>query len=253
MPPKPFTATVVEKITYTADVFDLILRPDAASGFDFVSGQFVTVDVPTTDGKKLFRAYSIASSPTRLARDGVFTLNIKRAVTVDAAGVTHVGRGSGYLFETKVGDTLRLIGPAGVLPFDAVDPSPLILVGTGTGIAPLIAMIEYLTDVGSTRPVTLYFGVRYLDDVFYTHELAAFAQRNSHFTFHIAISRPPEAVNHSFEVGRLTEVIAADYSSSIDSSTHAYVCGGTASSHAIRDTLIELGCDPKKIHVEGYG
>lgn len=251
MPPQTFTATVVHRRELAPDYFELTFAVDGMRQFVFTPGQFVTLRVPAIGTlPPTARAYSIASAPRG---DTTFDLCIKLVHGTQADGTSFVGRGSGLLNDLQSGMRADFIGPSGVMPFDACGEHDWLLLGTGTGVAPVKAIAEHLVNVGCTRKIHFYLGVRHLSDVFYVAELQTLAARHSQFTFSIGISRPPEQGVSPYRAGRLPELLATDFPTGIHSDCAAYVCGGVAASQGIKATLLELGLPAASIHVEGYG
>lgn len=233
------------------DYFELTFAVDGASRFVFTPGQFVTLRAPASGAlPPTARAYSIASAPRP---DNTFDLCIKLVHGTGVDGVHYVGRGSGLLYSLQQGMQAQFIGPSGVMPFDATAQHDVLLLGTGTGIAPVKAIAEHLTNLGAPQRIHFYFGVRYVTDVFYEAELRELAARNPRFTFSIGVSRPLAPDAAPYRVGRLPELVAADIEQGLASSMVAYVCGGTVASQGIKAKLLELGLPVENIHVEGYG
>jgi ferredoxin-NADP reductase len=244
--PFPFTAELMTHRDLAPDIFELTFRLHEPTRIKFRPGQFVSVRVSPT----VWRVYSIASAPTR--EDGrEFQLCIKLFKEKKEDGAEYIGKGSGYLKNLQVGDVVEFFGPGGNMPFEADDQDDLILAGTGTGLAPLKSIAEYLTDLGSSRKMRLYLGVRFVEDVFYVQDMQELARRNPNFKFIHACSRAPE--DHPGRCGRLPDILAADYPDGVPAGTTAYICGGTKSSYGIRSQLVKLGMPEEKVHVEGFG
>jgi CDP-4-dehydro-6-deoxyglucose reductase len=149
-------ARVLEKTFLADNVVRLRLKLPAAQRLQFLAGQYV--DVLLEHGKR--RAFSIASSPSL---ENEFELHIR-----------HVEGGdfTGYVFdELKERDILRFEGPLGNFFVRNDEPErPMIMMGGGTGFAPLKSMIESLIEQGDRREIHLYWGARtpaelYLDDL----------------------------------------------------------------------------------------
>ena len=115
--------------------------------FDFIPGQFVTLDLPIHEKpNKRWRSYSIASWP-----DGSNTFEL---MIVLAQG----GLGTSFLFDFKnisVGSELTLRGPQGVFTLPEKLDKDLFLVCTGTGIAPFRSMVNYIWLPQKRRPFIL--------------------------------------------------------------------------------------------------
>ncbi len=138
----------------SADVMAVFLRLPAIEAFNYRAGQYL--DVILSGGRR--RSFSIASAPC----DGrLLELHVRRAST---SGFT------AQLFSPSVAGTLlRIEGPLGQFWFREESPRPALMVGGGTGYAPLRAMLRQLLASGSPRTITLYWGGRTLADL-YEHD-----------------------------------------------------------------------------------
>ena len=149
----PQDAEVVSVDPLAADVVRLRLRP--AAPLAYRAGQFVTL--LRADG--LARSYSLAGLPT----DDTLELHVR---------VLPHGRMSQWIAtQLRPGETLRLRGPEGDCFYSPGEPAqPLLLVGTGTGLAPLVGIVRDALAAGHTGPLTLIHGAvtpagHYLVDV----------------------------------------------------------------------------------------
>ena len=136
--------------------------------FSFIPGQFVSFS-DSVDGKKVTRAYSIASEP----HGTLFELCLNRVKE---------GKLSPRLFEMQVGNTIEMQGPLGY--FVLRNPlSDSVLVATGTGIAPFRAMLKPALARESGHQFTLIFGVRYEHNLMYREEFERLAAQHPNFRF----------------------------------------------------------------------
>jgi CDP-4-dehydro-6-deoxyglucose reductase len=142
-------ALIVSKTMVSDIVMEIRLQ---AVDMEFRPGQFVTVRFKDDIGF-FNRAYSIVE-----LKDGVLTL----CVTLLSGG-----RGSSFLANYDVGSQVEITEPKGDFCLQDT-PNPKVFVGTGTGLAPLIAMMESCPDVKKT----LYFGQRKEKDLFYLERMA---------------------------------------------------------------------------------
>ena len=200
----PFTATVVKNECLTKDeehndtrhiVLDL-----GDSGFRYVDGQSIGVIPAGTDANgKAFkqRIYSIASgSYGDDGKNQTLTLCIKRANTVDAETNTiYKGVCSNYLCDAQVGDKVHCTGPLGrVLLMPKDESTRLILLATGTGIAPFRGFLRTIFDQHKSWSggIDLYFGCRYKKNALYFNELndeiLQMKNANIDFNIHYAFS-----------------------------------------------------------------
>jgi len=186
-PNSPLTARVIEHRRLTAEdscndvrhiVYDI-----SGSDLRYVEGQSIGVLPPGMDanGKPhKLRLYSIASPG--VGDDGAgktLTVCVKRAITIDEeTGKTYQGVCSTFLCDLKVGDTSNLTGPVGkafVMP-DTPNAN-LIMVATGTGIAPFRAFLSrrYKQQKHESGQSWLFFGAQSRKDYLYSDELEAYA------------------------------------------------------------------------------
>jgi ferredoxin-NADP reductase len=163
--------TVLEE---TADIRTFRLaRPE---GFDFKAGQFLTVRV-RVDGKDQVRCYSISSAPE--AR-GFLEISVKRQGLVSNA-----------LHATlRPGSSLSARPPAGAFVYPDDDDRPLVLLGGGVGITPLISMLRQAVALHPQRPVTLIQSARTVEDLAFADELRVIERRFPHVRWVPALTGP---------------------------------------------------------------
>ncbi|HVG41440.1 MAG TPA: FAD-dependent oxidoreductase, partial [Chitinophagaceae bacterium] len=160
---QPWRTGIVTKIideTYNTRRF-WIQIPELSS-FDFIPGQFVTIDLPIHEKpNKRWRSYSIASWP-----DGTNTFELLIVLLEGGAGTT-------YLFnEVKEGTELTLRGPQGVFVLPQPIEKDLYFICTGTGIAPFRSMVHYMSlHSVPHQNIYLIFGTRSQKDLVYYSEM----------------------------------------------------------------------------------
>ena len=164
----------IERMDRVADdVMAVFLRLPAVEEFNYRPGQYL--DVMLSGGRR--RSFSIASAPG----DGrLLELHVRRA---SRSGFT------GQLFDSlRSGTLLRIEGPLGQFWLRNESPRPPLMVGGGTGYAPLRAMLRQLIAGGDRRPVSLYWGGRGLADL-YEHEwLRQLEQQRPGFSYRPVLS-----------------------------------------------------------------
>jgi NAD(P)H-flavin reductase len=196
MKPIVFTATVLSN-EYIAEetrktIFEI--SSDHKDTFVFTTGQFVNLMLLDENGKKIMRGYSIASSASRLPR---FELCVK---------VIENGRGSGLIDRLQVGDTAEFMGPFG--HFGQKSPEKnLLMVATGTGIAPMKAIIDELAEKNFPTPTTLVFGIREKKYAPYLEYFEKLQKEHENFSFHLWVSRPSSSEESIGEKGRVTDFL----------------------------------------------
>jgi ferredoxin-NADP reductase len=241
-----FTAELISHRDLTSNIFEVEFKALDSKNFTFEVGNYTSLKVNDNRKPLVFRAYTFASTPNNKK---TFKLLIK--LFCDESGV--VGRGSGFLYSLKIGDKVEFIGPAGKNKFavDLNSTKQLLLLGTGTGIAPFFAIAQKMSFEKSKRQIKLFFGVSYPQDIFYRSEFAELKKINPNFDFQIAVSRPPE--NYSDLTGRLPEILENEFSTGIPNNVEAKVCGSEISAAGIKAKLLKLGLPEEQIEAEGFG
>lgn len=230
---------VVHTTLMTPNVRRIAFRPVDGPRLHHLAGQWIKLEL----GEGLARDYSIATAEGRseLGPD-VFELYV---TLVDG------GPGSTRLHALAVGDEVSGLGPNGLfVREDGHRATPALFVATGTGLAPLRAMLDetlHASD-GSTPPCTLLFGCRTENDVIARDELSAWAHAHPRFRYEITLSRPDERWT-----GRTGYVQSHLASLVTTPETHVYVCGLRKMIDEVRQTLkTSLGFDRRFIHSERY-
>jgi len=241
------TATLYKKTILTEDTYEFKFKTDLP--FTYETAQFVTIKVPSTDGKMLMRSYSISCSPTQ----DYFELCVK---------LLPEGKGSFYLRNLAEGQKIEFLGPSGRFKFESpktiedAEKKTVFLIATGTGIAPIKAMIEDELAKGSIQRMHLIFGVRYIKDVFYREVFEKLAIKHSNFTFDITVSRPeetvsiPESQSWNMKKGRVTDILKE---LNIDPlHTEAYICGLKEMIEETNTILLKKRLPEGAIHFERF-
>ena len=199
------TAKVSIKQSLSADIMRLVLA--FAGDFTFRAGQFV--NLKRQDG--LTRSYSIANAPTV---DKALEFHIKRLPN---------GRFSAWVHdELAIGDELKVSEAKGTchyLPGNAAQP--MLLVGTGSGLAPLIGIVNDALGNGHSGPIQLYHGSRDPEGLYLIDEIQSLAETHANFSYTPCISGDKSGL--PFTKGRAHEVAL----SSTESLTgwRVYLCG----------------------------
>lgn len=200
---------------------------------DFLAGQFVSF-TELVEGKKVTRAYSIASQP----HGNIFELCLNRV---------QEGKLSPRLFDMQVGDTIEMQGPLGYFVV-RTPPSDSLFVATGTGIAPFRGMLKEHLPRDRDHKFTLLFGVRHERNLMYREEFEHMERHFSNFRFWPTLTRPePAWTGRSGRVQSHLEE-ALDDRRDID----VYICGMKAMVDDVRQRLKAMGFDRKQIIYEKY-
>lgn len=209
--------------------------------FDFTAGQFITMDLPIGDKRlQRWRSYSIASAP-----DGSNVLELCIVRSSEGAGTR-------YLFEEIApGATLKFKGPDGGFVLPAQIDKDLVLIGTGTGVAPFRSMIRDLINSGRPhRKVHLIFGTRDEAGILYRDEFEALARETDWFRYEVALSRQSDWPGHK---GHVHGIYMEQYQA-VRSDVDFYLCGwSNMIDEAVANLMLKLGYDRSQIHYELYG
>jgi ferredoxin-NADP reductase len=232
-------ARVVELIDETADVRSIVLDPPDWLGHQ--AGQHVDVRLTAEDGYQAQRSYSIASTP----EDEHLVLTVQRLED---------GEVSPYLVgELRVGDELELRGPiGGYFVWDVPLGGPLLLVGGGSGIVPLRAMLYHRAALRSAVPARLLYSARTLADVIYREELIGVEADHQGADIRITLTREQPTNWHGY-AGRIDRSLLEEVAWAPSERPLTYVCGPTGLVEAVASTLVELGHEPSRIKTERFG
>jgi ferredoxin-NADP reductase len=192
-------------------------------------GQHYDVRLTAPDGYRAQRSYSIASSPLD---QGEIELTIDRLED---------GEVSPYFHDVLVeGDRVEVRGPF-TSYFVWRGEKPVLLVGGGSGVVPLMAMLRHRRRTMPELPMRLIYSVRNADDVIYADELGDDAM----LTF---TREPPEGwTGHRGRIDR--ELIAQ---AGIDGGT-AFVCGSNGFVESASQLLLQASYDPQRVRTERFG
>ncbi len=233
--------------------FEVVSSSGQRADFRYDAGQYVELHVSTDTDGIVKRAYSLASPPPSDGPAGTFELAVTRVAD---------GPGSEELHRLQVGAEIPMDGPIGLFTRierhrrDAVargEPEcPALFVGTGTGGAPLRAIIrDELAKRKEASHLALLFGARTERDILWREELNALAHGDPRFTYDVTLSRGSAewpgrrgyVQTHLRELLTRPELARA----------HVYICGLSAMVSDVRDVLKrDLGVDRGRVHSERY-
>jgi ferredoxin-NADP reductase len=225
-------AEIREVIRETPSAATLVLGVDGWPGHR--AGQHLDVRLTADDGYTAQRSYSIATPP----EDPVPAITVERLDD---------GEVSPYLVDdARAGDMLEIRGPVGGwFVWDTARGGPLWLIGGGSGVVPLMAMLRHRDRAGSDAEVRLLLSVMTPADVLYAAELHAFD-----VTYTYTRAAPAGWTGYARRVDRemLTESGFAP-----ERKPWIYVCGPTTFVEAVAEHLVALGHDSHRIRTERFG
>ncbi|NNF22381.1 MAG: oxidoreductase [Saprospiraceae bacterium] len=180
MPKKWKAARVISIEDLSPSVKEIILDIEGEEIIDFKPGQFVTFDLPIGEKRlERWRSYSLVNPPNKSNR-----INL-------AVSYLEGGRASRFFFkELKTGDELVLKGPEGMFVLPSSLNKDLVMICTGTGVAPFKSMIDHVFNHDIPhKKIHLIYGSRTKADILYREEFEKLAKKHPEFKYSIALSR----------------------------------------------------------------
>ncbi|MGI8482648.1 MAG: ferredoxin reductase [Thermomicrobiales bacterium] len=234
-------AEIQEIIVETPRTKSLVLSVPGWSGY--VAGQHVDIRLTAEDGYQVERSYSVASAPAP-GSDRV-ELTVERL---------NDGEVSPYLTEElRPGDRLELRGPiGGYFTWDIPDGGPLLLVGGGSGVVPLMAMIRHRIAKASQIPTRLLLSSRDGDDIIYRDELARLVAADDTLQVSHTLTRAQPAGWTGFR-RRIDAAMLAEVGWPPADHPRIFVCGPTQLVETVASTFVTLGHPPARVKTERFG
>ncbi len=235
------SCTIVEIAARTPTIKSFFFR--LTEPFDYRAGQHVDIRLTAPDGYTAIRSYSIASAPSG---SDVIELAIERLVNGEVSPFFHD--------IAEVGDTIDLRGPlGGHFLWPEPTEKPVLLIGGGSGLVPLMAMIRYRKASAEPVPVALLLSSRTWADVLFRDELLGLETSLPDFALALTLTREP-AVRGSDFSRRIDAAMVADVAARLPVSPGGvFVCGSNAFVNIAADAALALGLDSRLIKTERYG
>jgi ferredoxin-NADP reductase len=203
------------------------------------AGQHVDVRLTAEDGYQAERSYSIGSAP-----DGTrIELTVERLDD---------GEVSPYLTEElRPGDRIELRGPVGgYFVWEPALGGPVLLVGGGSGVVPLMAMLREHAASGSDAEMKLLLSSRSWDDVIYRDELGRIGGDGITVVHTLTRTQPPDWTGYG---RRVDQAMLEEVGPPPDERPLVYVCGPTPFVEAVANALVKLGHAPDRVRTERFG
>jgi phenol/toluene 2-monooxygenase (NADH) P5/A5 len=238
---KWYDSTVIKIEDQTPTTKRFFVEIPAEEPVNFTAGQFVTMDLPINEKRlKRWRSYSIANAPNG---SNILEFSIVR---LDGGAATE------YLFnELKVGDNIRFKGPDGTFVLPDPIEKDLVLICTGTGVAPYRSMlIDLQKNHKKHKNIHLIFGTRYEENILYRDEFEKLEKEIPGFKYSITLSRDE---NWKGFKGYVHQVYLEDYKT-VRPDVDFYICGwSNMIDDVVANLILKLGYDKSQVHYELYG
>ncbi len=227
----------------------------------FSPGQFLTLVVPMPaepldavadlPPERLTRCYSLSDAP----HPDAYRITVKRAMAPRSSPDAAPGRVSGFLHAHALVDmTLEVRAPSGQFVLSADATRPVVLVGGGIGITPLLSMLTWSLANHPERPVQLFYGVRSSADHAFASVLADLAAAHPMFDLHMVYSAPtPDDVAGRDYRHRGVITLALLASHVRDPQSQYFVCGPPAMMAVIVPGIAAAGVAVADVHFEAFG
>jgi CDP-4-dehydro-6-deoxyglucose reductase len=221
------------------EVMAVFLRLPAHEEFNFVAGQYLDIMLP----QNRRRSFSIASTP---GRDELIELHIRKVAS---------GEFTQQLFDgMKEKTLLRIEGPLGQFWFRRESPRPALLIGGGTGYAPLRSMLRDLLSVGDRRPLHLYWGALTRPNLYEDAQVRALSAAHPNLRYTPVLSDPLPQDNWT---GRRGLVHAAALEDALENNGRlhdfdVYASGPPAMVEAVRHEFIERGLPAQQLFFDSF-
>lgn len=230
--PQKCTAVIESKQQLTKNVWLVNFRMKTPETIAFIPGQTISLHV----GEGLNRSMSIASLPS----DSTHVLMCH--------DVKPMGPGSQWTLSHTVGDEATFMAPLGIFIMDKESHRKKVFVATGTGIAPYRSMLLDYLENGGTDDISLYWGLRHEDDIYWDDEFRKLSQKYPNFRYVLTLSQAGEA--WSGKRGRVTDHVTKEESNL--SASDFYLCGNKQMILDMEAQLMAAGVPRTQVFRELY-
>ena len=233
------TLLLREDVTESMAAYTLALDEPMAS---YQPGQYVSLGI-ISEGALIQRPYSIVALDGRADRVELF---IRRVPD---------GALSSRLWALPIGSRVRVGQPKGLFVLDEADSRPRIFIGTGTGLAPLLAMLETIHERGDNSTSVLVHGVSYREELAYGYRIASWMATGLPLIYRPTLSRPDDPRNEGWRgfTGRADTAVARllDEMPMLRGGV-AYMCGNGAMVETCSRLLVDAGLAAEDVRAEKF-
>jgi len=219
----------------------------------FEPGQFLTFNLPIpSEPKPVVRCYSLSDSPNH---PDYYRVSIKRVPPPRDQPELPPGRSSNYFHDQlSVGDIVDVKAPSGHFYLDRSAHSPVVLIGGGVGLTPVLSMLNDIAESGSKRETHFFYGVVNGGDHAFPEHLNEITKANENIHLHVCYSNPGEGDvegEHFQHAGRVSVDLFKEI---LDSNNYDfYLCGPPPMMNSLVGDLEAWGVPEQNIHFEAFG
>jgi ferredoxin-NADP reductase len=245
--------SIQKKVQETEDICSFYLAPhDRKPLPSFMPGQYLTFELRIPGQKnKTVRCYSLSDGP----QPDYYRVSIKRQGPPPGKDDLQPGLVSNYFHsQLKEGDIVDVKAPGGHFFLDPSETGGVVLIGGGIGITPMVAMLNTLTALRSTREIHFFYGVRNRAEHAMKQHLEAIARENPNVHLHVCYSKPDEDHKPGPDFQHASRVSVELFKQVLPSNNFDfYICGPGPLMESLTTGLAEWGVPEKSIHFETFG
>lgn len=232
---------VVESIVDLTNLIKLIrFKLLEGEEIKFKPGQYVQLQAPLYEGndEEVYRAYSIASSPTHTT-----FVELIIGYVPEGIATTFVHR------HLVVGDKVNINGPFGEFYYHE-NERDMVMVATGTGVAPILSLLNYMREHDIKRKAIFYFGAKSTQDLFMLDYFKELEEALYDFKFIPTLSRATEEDKWTGATGRVNNAI--DKFLENGENCEAYLCGNEQMINSVIKSLSAKGIPEELIYYDKF-
>ncbi|AIL32597.1 CDP-6-deoxy-delta-3,4-glucoseen reductase [Basilea psittacipulmonis] len=221
------------------DVMKVTLQLPANEDFHYYPGQYIEFILKGN----VRRAYSIANISNEQKQLELHIRHLPSGMFTD-----HVfGAGQTAM---KVREILRIEGPLGTFYLRQDSDKPIIMLATGTGFAPIKALVETSINASLQRPIHIYWGGRYQKDLYMQSLIEQWVQTYPHIKFTPVLSREKPAENWHGKTGYVQDAVLSDIPNL--TGYEVYACGSPAMIESARHAFLKSGLNADDFYADAF-
>ena len=221
----------------------------------FTPGQFLTFRMPVPgEAKPLVRCYSLSGQPALGGPQPEYRVSIKRVPANPRDPESRPGRCSNFFHDhIEVGDLVDVKPPSGNFVLDLHGDAPVVLIGGGVGLTPMMSMLSAIVAAGGNREVWFFYGVRHSAEHAMVKQMRELAQApNVHLQ--VCYSDPMDTDQQGVHYDHAERVSVDLFKRVLPSSNYQYyMCGPGPMMDSMTEGLKEWGVPDRDVHLEAFG
>ena len=245
---------VARKVAECADTFSFYLRPhDGKPLPPFKPGQYLTFQLPVPgQPRPIIRCYSLSDSPHH---PDYYRVSIKRCPAPKDKPEILPGLSSNFFHDhVSEGDIVDVKAPSGHFFLDLNSDRPVVLIGGGIGVTPVMSMLNALTESKSQREIWFFLGIRHSGEHCFREHLARVTKDNPNVKLHVCYSDPLEKDKKGTDYTHGERVSVELFKKVLPSSNYVYhICGPPPMMQSLVKDLDAWGVPEKDVLFEAFG